>query len=417
MITLVSLNTLIEDTCVLAVLAYLLARGETLQRLFSVPLGISQRLLLGVLLGALGTTEIIFPDARIPYVLHTLLVTFAVFRGGLLTGLISSLIIVCGFAFRENFPSLLTTMLALGVCLGAGMIARQIEGGLRSSLVALLCGAAAQAGVVIIYRFLLLPGASFSPLYTSGITIFANSFGLWLFHRILQDAQARADAERYRLEAERAHALATEAQLASLRARIHPHFLFNVLTSTAALCRISSESAEKTLINLSRLLRRSLDAPTDVPISVQTERESLQAYLEIEHLRLGERLKINWRVEADLNRVTLPAFALQTLVENAIQHGLAPSINGGTVTISIISRPRYTLFAVCDTGVGVESGREKEWRLLPERPEHGLQIVAQQLILQYGRKSRLRLFSEAGRGTLVVFALPIESSNSGKDTP
>ncbi len=405
--TLSTLNLLIEDTCVLAVLAYLLARGQTLHGLISQNLLWRDRLRLGLTLGVLGLSEVVFPEARTPYVFHTLLVTFAALRSGVAVGAMASAVILGGFATREPPASLGLISAALGLCLCVGEAARGMDANRRSAWVGLLAGAAAQSGVLLVYRFASNPSSTLPAAFASKGTIFANGFGLFLFYWILQDAEARERAQRYRLEAEQAHALASAAQLAALRARIHPHFLFNALTSIAALCHLSVKDAERALISLSRLLRRSLEEAADAPVPLKTERDYLEAYLQVEQLRLGERLRVEWKIAPGAEAVRLPAFALQTLVENAILHGISPQLEGGTVWISAKPRRRDTLFAVQDNGAGLK--REKTPALAGSgRPAHGLPIVEQQLILLYGRRHRLRLFSVPGRGTLAVFTIPLE---------
>ena len=135
---------------------------------------------------------------------------------------------------------------------------------------------------------------------------------------VINEAQTRANSERHRLEAERSHALVMEAQLVALRARMHPHFLFNTLTSIAALCGLAPAQAEAATLRLSQLMRRALEADPSAPVCLVDEIEFVRGYLEIEQHRLGKRLRATWAVDANVNDVKVPAFSLQTLVENAI---------------------------------------------------------------------------------------------------
>jgi two-component system LytT family sensor kinase len=236
---------------------------------------------------------------------------------------------------------------------------------------------------------------------------------------IVHDAQVRADGERFRVEAERSRALLAEAQLAALRARLHPHFLFNALTSIAALCRMAPEKAEAAVIQLGQITRRALEADARASIPLADEIEYVEEFVEIEKLRLGERLRVLWDVDrGSAAAVRLPPFVLQTLVENAIQHGIAPKIGPGTVTVTVRGGRRRVVVAVRDDGVGADRGAVSYrcgGRLAGGgsvmggrgggRP-HGLEIVAEQLCLLYGHRARLRLFGRPDVGTCVVFSVP-----------
>ncbi len=223
---------------------------------------------------------------------------------------------------------------------------------------------------------------------------------------IVTDAQEKARSEQRRLEAERAQTLASEAQLAALRARVHPHFLFNTLNSIAELCAIAPERAETAILRLSGMMRRALDAGavTDMPLA--EELQAAETYLQIEQERLGGRCRVEWQVESVPDHVQVPPFAVQVLVENAINHGLAPQRGSGTVKIVVRRRSRRTLIAVCDDGVGMDATRRRRALSLEQAVPHGLATAQQQLILLHGRRARLRLFSREGVGTMAVFAVP-----------
>ena len=119
----------------------------------------------------------------------------------------------------------------------------------------------------------------------------------------------------------------------------------------------------------------------------------MQSYLDIEQLRLGERLCVQWQVDAGCEEVRVPPFAIQTLVENAVQHGIAPSMGPGEIRIAVRRSPRHTLIAVVDDGVGMTPAIRGAALAPPAKRMHGLQILTQQLVLLYGQRSRLRLHS------------------------
>jgi two-component system, LytTR family, sensor histidine kinase AlgZ len=128
--------------------------------------------------------------------------------------------------------------------------------------------------------------------------------------------------------------LEQEARLQALQSRIRPHFLFNSMNSIASLTRSDPARAEAALQDLADLFRVLLaDARKLVPISA--EREISRQYLEIEKLRLGDRLKVTWNVNNIPRNALIPALTLQPLLENAIYHGIEPRFGGGVLKIEL----------------------------------------------------------------------------------
>ena len=133
------------------------------------------------------------------------------------------------------------------------------------------------------------------------------------------------------------------ARLEALQARIRPHFFFNCMNTIAALTRSNPGAAERAVEDLADLFRASLaEVRTLVPLAEEiglTER-----YLNIERLRLGDRLAVEWHVAEDLDGVQLPQLCLQPIVENAIYHGIEPARSGGTIEIVVGgTRERLTI--------------------------------------------------------------------------
>lgn len=123
-----------------------------------------------------------------------------------------------------------------------------------------------------------------------------------------------------------------QARLTALQARIHPHFLFNSMNTIASLISSRPEQAEDAVLDLSELFRASLrTGETLVPL--QQELDLCRRYLALEQLRLGERLRVEWRLDPELAQQAIPPLTLQPLVENAIYHGIQPRPEGGRVLI------------------------------------------------------------------------------------
>lgn len=124
----------------------------------------------------------------------------------------------------------------------------------------------------------------------------------------------------------------SKARFAALQARIHPHFLFNSLNTIASLTRSRPELAETAVENLSDLFRISL-RDNEKPHTLKEECILCHRYVDIESLRLGERLTVNWDITELPDDALLPPLTLQPLLENAIYHGIEPLTEGGTISI------------------------------------------------------------------------------------
>ena len=124
-----------------------------------------------------------------------------------------------------------------------------------------------------------------------------------------------------------------QARLQALQARIRPHFLFNSMNTIASLTHDQPDLAEHAIENLSDLFRASLAAESS--ISLQQELELTRSYIDLEALRLGERLEVKWQLPPREPSLYMPALTLQPLVENAIYHGIEPLPDGGVIEVSI----------------------------------------------------------------------------------
>jgi two-component system, LytTR family, sensor histidine kinase AlgZ len=140
----------------------------------------------------------------------------------------------------------------------------------------------------------------------------------------------------------------TAARLSELQARIRPHFLFNTLNSAIALVRQDPARAEAILEDLSDLFRHALMDPGQ-SVTLAEEVELARRYLDIEQVRFGERLEVEWALDASAGSARLPALLLQPLVENAVKHGVEPSAAGAQVKISTQTRGSTVVIKVTNT--------------------------------------------------------------------
>ena len=158
-----------------------------------------------------------------------------------------------------------------------------------------------------------------------------------------------------------------QAELRALRAQVQPHFLFNTLNSIASLIPVDPKAAEEMTTRLSELFRHALSASERETVPLGEELAFLQAYLDIERVRFGVRLKVETLVAPGLEGVPVPSLLLQPVVENAVRHGIAPRAEGGVIRITARRHGAALVLSIEDDGVGtsadvLEEGREKGGR-------------------------------------------------------
>ncbi len=145
------------------------------------------------------------------------------------------------------------------------------------------------------------------------------------------------------------------ARLAELQSRIRPHFLFNALNTALALVRVDPDRAERVLEDLSALFREAL-ADSAASVSLTDEIGLARRYLDIEQVRYGDRLQVEWDIDAAAGAARVPPLVLQPLVENAVRHGVEPSLDGGRVWIQTVRRRGHAVLLVRNT-VPLEASR------------------------------------------------------------
>jgi two-component system, LytTR family, sensor kinase len=161
----------------------------------------------------------------------------------------------------------------------------------------------------------------------------------------------KENIERARREAHLVKQL-VEAELRALRAQINPHFLFNSLNSIAALITAEPEVAEEMIIRLAKIFRHVLTYHDRPFSSVNEEISFLRTYLEIEKIRFGDRLRVNFEIDEATSQLAIPTFILQPLVENSLKHGLGPKVGENLLTIRARRVTEHLELTVEDNGVG-----------------------------------------------------------------
>jgi two-component sensor histidine kinase len=217
-----------------------------------------------------------------------------------------------------------------------------------------------------------------------------------------------AEAEK-QLAADRARAAelqrqALDAQLRTLQAQIEPHFLFNTLANVVSLIDAQPAAAKRMLERLIDLLRGSLSASRAQHATLGQEAELVRAYLDILAIRMGARLRYEIAVDESLRALPLAPMLLQPLVENAIQHGLEPKIDGGRVRVTASARDGSVEIVVEDDGVGFGASTRGGGV--------GLANLRARLAALFGGQARLAI-EDARPGTRVRLSLPRASTASG----
>ncbi len=206
--------------------------------------------------------------------------------------------------------------------------------------------------------------------------------------------------ERFR--ANELRRLVSQAELRALQAQINPHFLFNAFNTLYGIIDRSSTNARRMVLNLSDIFRYFLQGERGF-IPLGEELRIIEAYLEIEALRLGDRLKTELKVPDSAKNILIPTLSVQPLVENAVKHGIANKPGGGSVRLRVEETESGLLVAVEDTGTGFPARDANGHRGLGV----GLENVRRRLTLCFGPEAKLHVrTSEAG--SLVWFVLPVQ---------
>ena len=199
----------------------------------------------------------------------------------------------------------------------------------------------------------------------------------------------------------------TVARLSLLHAQVEPHFLYNTLASAQLLTRSDPERAEQMLGHLIQYLRNSLPRDSEAPSTLGAELERALAYLEILKIRMGQRLQVQVDVPESLRHTPMPSMMLQTLVENAIKHGLEPRTAGGTVWIRARQDDDSVAITVADDGDGFNTKNSGTGI--------GLKNVRERLRLMHGNRASLAVVANFPAGVAATICLPAGRSNASLD--
>jgi LytS/YehU family sensor histidine kinase len=191
------------------------------------------------------------------------------------------------------------------------------------------------------------------------------------------------------------------AELGALRARLHPHFLFNALHSVGALVRSrENDLAVRVVADLSDLLREVISRDAPELVRLRDELAFVRRYVDIESVRFADRLRVDWRVSDDVRDAVVPSFIMQPLVENAIRHAVSESSNAGHLRISAMRQDSEVAIDIVDDGPGPMSKRTSNGNGI------GIADARERLSRLYAERGSLTVSRGPDGGTVASLRLP-----------
>lgn len=243
------------------------------------------------------------------------------------------------------------------------------------------------------------------PGHLRGCFFGMNGFGLlvapWVALGALvrqKEAFARDQALAFDLERSELERQALDARLHLLQAQVAPHFLFNTLANVQALVDVGSPQAPAVLRALIAYLRAAVPRLHEASTTLGRELDLAQAYLELMHMRMPDRLDYALHVDEAARALPCPPIVLLTLVENAVRHGIDPAEDGGRIDVEVRLRGGRCLVQVRDTGVGLRGGGGGLGT--------GLAALRERLRLVFGGDAHLDVSEQRPRGVRAELDLP-----------
>ncbi|NWK54339.1 histidine kinase [Verrucomicrobiaceae bacterium N1E253] len=231
-----------------------------------------------------------------------------------------------------------------------------------------------------------------SPL---GIPLYVTILFIFSLTRYRDEIKKR-DQEALKLESQ-----LVQTQLNLLRSQLQPHFLFNTLNTISTLIHTSPDNADAMVIQLSKLLRRTLDQRNDSMIPLQQEVETLKIYLEIQGMRFGDRMQVDYLIEDDTKKVDVPPMIVLPLVENAVRYGVEKSSKATTITIRSHLEGKQLHLDVIDDGPGINPENQSGTGV-------GLGNTQSRLETLYpGKSASVTLIEQEDHGVIAHIELPL----------
>lgn len=214
----------------------------------------------------------------------------------------------------------------------------------------------------------------------------------FIYHYIAESRQRQVDNLKLEM-------LVKSLELKTIKAHINPHFIFNSLNSVRALIDENPERARRAITALSNILRSSMSAELQETITLEKELNIVKDYLDLEKIRFEDRLQIIYEIDEDTLDNPVPPMMLQTLVENAIKHGIGKLIEGGEVRITSVESNGFFQLSVRNTG---------KLDLPLNQEGFGLQSTENRLALLFGEQARFHISEHAQGFVEATVSIPVD---------
>jgi signal transduction histidine kinase len=312
--------------------------------------------------------------------------TLSILVRAILVGLVTTLV----YSVLEHWPAQLPRWVA------------------RWALQVIAVGVSVPVTTLAIWTLSTAPGASKfwrDPTRMEGwmmLTFFSLLVAPWTALAALvrqKETIARHQALAFELERSELERQALDARLQLLQAQVAPHFLFNTLANVQALVDARSPRASAVLRSLIAYLRAAVPLLHEPAATLDRELHLVQAYLELMHMRIPDRLRYALHIDDSARSLRCPPSTLLTLVENAVRHGIDPSEEGGSIDVFVQRHGDRCLIRVIDTGVGLQQPANPGLRT-------GLSTLRERLELMFGGDARLEIAQQPQGGVSAELEMP-----------
>jgi signal transduction histidine kinase len=240
-------------------------------------------------------------------------------------------------------------------------------------------------------------------LFGSGVLLYLLAVAL---HYVLLSNEAAHEAAKREVEA---RVLARDSELKALKTQVNPHFIFNCLNSISALTSTNPATAREMCVRLAEFLRKTLGLSEKARIPLGEELDLMHAYLSVEQIRFGARLKFDENTDPEAAKYLVPPLLLQPLIENAIRHGVASLTEGGWVRLEIKTSALKTLQIRIENNFDGDAPRRHGAGI-------GLKNVRQRVDTTYGSRARMDVRSTAEHFQIAM-ELPAERAEAATPQP
>jgi two-component system LytT family sensor kinase len=297
-------------------------------------------------------------------------------------------------------PGLISTHLFREVIRRSGWLQLPVEKALPKFLIGILltCIGCGLIRIGALDALGLLRANFFADLMAStseyGITIIPWTLIYYFYHYI-------ENSRKQQLDTLKLEALVKELELKTIKAHINPHFIFNALNSIRALIDENPARARKAVTELSNILRSSMQAEKLETVTFEKELNIVKDYLALEYIRFEERLQVEYEIDEDTLDQPIPPMMLQTLVENAIKHGISRQVDGGKVKIVSDFLGNYHELLIVNTGV-LNGNRDVDG--------FGLASTKNRLQILFGQKANFDIREVDGNTVQARVLIPVDGN-------